>query len=215
VEVLTEEEVRVLGCLVEKEATVPDTYPLTLKSLRQACNQSSNRDPVVDYDELTVQRCVDRLKVAGLVRFVHPSHGERATKFRHVLDERLDLDRAQLAVLSVLGLRGPQTAGELRTRTERQHPFDSVGEVESVLAVLAARDEPLVVELPRVPGQHQIRWAHLLAGPVDLDALAAAAGRASGGGGGGVSDRVAALEAQVGALVDRLSRLEEELGIEP
>lgn len=218
------EEVRVLGCLVEKEATVPDAYPLTLNSLRTACNQTSSRDPVVSFDDLTIQRCLDRLKATGYVRFVHPSHGERATKFRHVADERLDLDRPQLAVLSVLALRGPQTSGELRTRTDRHHGFESVVEVEAVLAGLSARDEPLVVELPRLPGHHQARWAHLLSGPVDLDALAAAGGmsaptrlRSAGGGGGfgGGADRIAELEATVASLSRRLARLEQELGIEP
>lgn len=215
-----------VGCLVEKEATVPDAYPLTLNSLRSACNQTSSRDPVVSFDDLTVQRCLDSLKASGYVRFVHPSHGERATKFRHVADEKLGLDRAQLAVLSVLALRGPQTSGELRTRTDRQHPFGSVGEVDEVLAGLAARDEPLTVELPRLPGHHQTRWAHLLAGPVDLDALAAVAGpgaaptrvRTAGGGGGGfgagADGRIAELEATVARLAARLARLEHELGLE-
>src|SRR5690606_9421183 len=99
VEALTGEEVRVVACLVEKAAAVPDSYPLTLNALRQACNQSSSRDPVVAYDEGTVQRALDSLKAAGLVRFVHPSHGERSTKYRHVLDERLDLGPDELAVV--------------------------------------------------------------------------------------------------------------------
>jgi uncharacterized protein YceH (UPF0502 family) len=215
VEPLSDEEVRVLGCLVEKEVTVPDAYPLTLNSLRTACNQSSSRDPVVSYDDLTIQRCLDAMKASGYVRFVHPAHGERATKFRHVADERLGLDRAQLAVLSVLMLRGPQTSGELRTRTDRQHAFESVTAVEAVLAGLSVREEPLVVELPRLPGHHQTRWAHLLAGPVDVDALAAAAPMAVPRSIGGSPDRVATLEATVAALEERLARLEAELGIAP
>jgi uncharacterized protein YceH (UPF0502 family) len=224
VEPLTDEEVRVLGCLIEKEATVPDSYPLTRNALRQACNQSSSRDPIVSYDDLTVQSALDSLKVGGFVRFVHPSHGERSTKFRHVADERLGLDRGQLAVLAVLALRGPQTSGELRTRTERMHPFGAVSEVENALAGLAAREVPLAVEIPRVPGQHQTRWVHLLTGPVDVDALAATAyfGRPAAGGGGGrggemddaASDRFAALEAQVAELTERLARLEAALGVE-
>jgi uncharacterized protein YceH (UPF0502 family) len=219
VEPLTDEEIRVLGCLIEKEATVPDAYPLTLNALRAACNQSSSRNPVVAYDDLTIQRSVDSLKLAGLVRFVHPSHGERSTKFRHVAGEALDLDRAQLAVLAVLALRGPQTSAELRTRTERAHAFASVGEVEGVLAVLADRAEPLTVGIPRQPGQQHARWAHLLGGPVDVEALAAQApvaagsGRIAGGGADGA--RVAALEAEVAALGARLARLEAELGVEP
>ena len=215
-EPLDDVEVRVLGCLIEKEATVPDTYPMTLKGLRQACNQSTSREPVVSYDEPTVQGALDRLKPAGLVRFVHPSHGERSTRFRHVAEERLILGRPELAVLSVLALRGPQSSTELRTRAERQHPFASVGEVEAVLAALAAREERLAVELPRRPGQQHQRWAHLLGGPVDVDALAReAADRADGGGAGrsAQGDRVAALEAQVAELGARLARLEAELGI--
>jgi uncharacterized protein YceH (UPF0502 family) len=212
---LHSEQVRVLACLVEKAATVPDTYPLTVNSLRQACNQSSSRDPVVAYDDLTIQRTLDSLKAAGLVRFVHPAHGERVTRFRHILDERLGLDDAELAVLAVLALRGPQTAAELRTRTERAHEFDSVGAVERVLADLAAREEPLVVALPRMPGQRDGRWAHLLGGPVDVDALAAASSsRPAASGSGGGADRMAALEAEVAELRGRLGRLERELGLE-
>jgi uncharacterized protein len=219
VEPLTDEAIRVLGCLVEKEATVPAAYPLSLHALRQACNQTSSRDPVVQYDEITIQRCLDTLKADGWVRFVHPSHGERTTKFRHVVDEKLGLDDAGLAVLSVLALRGPQTSGELRTRTERHHRFDGPGDVDVLLSVLAARDDPLVVELPRVPGQHQTRWMLLLAGPVDVDALAAslAVTRQAGGGPGavGLADRVAELEAELGRLRSRLEGLEEALGVEP
>jgi uncharacterized protein YceH (UPF0502 family) len=216
VEPLSEEAARVLACLVEKEATVPDAYPLTLNALRSACNQTSSRDPVVSYDDLTIQRCLDSLKAASWVRFVHPAHGERATRFRHVADELLGLDAGSLAVLTVLVLRGPQTPGELRTRTERHHRSAAPAEVEAILATLAARHEPLVVELPRQPGQHGIRWAHLLCGPVDGEALATAApgGRAAGGS-SGLGDRVAALEAELADVRARLASLEAELGVEP
>ena len=197
------EQVRVLACLVEKSATVPDAYPLTMNALRQACNQTSSRDPVVAYDDLTVQRALDALKAAGLVRFVHPAHGERVTRFRHVLDERWGLDAAELAVLAVLALRGPQTVAELRTRTERAYPFTSVGEVEEVLRRLAERDEPLVIAAPRG------RWVHLLEGPVDMEALPPAVPRATQG-----NDRVASLEAEVAELRSRLDRLEQELGLQ-
>lgn len=202
-----------MACLVEKEATVPDSYPLTLVALRQACNQTSSRDPVVAYDDLLVQRVLDDLKVAGLVRFVHPAHGERVTRFRHVLHERLDLDRPQLALLAVLALRGPQSASELRTRTERAHAFASVGEVDDVLAALAGREQPLVVALPRQAGQHQARWAHLLAGAVDVDALASMAPvtRSSST---GAADRFAALGQELADLRGRIERLERELGMQ-
>lgn len=206
-EPLSDEEVRVLGCLVEKAVTVPDSYPMTRNALRQACNQTTARDPVVSYDDDTVQAALDSLKARGLVRFVHPSHGERATKFRHVLDERLDLDGAELAALTVLALRGPQTAAEVRSRGERLHRFGTVEDCEQLLARLAARDDPLAVQLPRR------RWAHLLAGPVDPDAVPA---RAGGDGGGasraGRDERLAALEAEVASLRERLERLERELG---
>ena len=200
---MNDEQVRVLACLLEKEATVPDAYPLTANALRQACNQTSSRDPVVAYDDATVQRSLDDLKAAGLVRFVHPAHGERTTKYRHIVDERLGLDRGELAVVAVLALRGPQTAAELRSRAERAHAYASVTEVEEVLARLARRDEPLVTELPRR------RWAHLLAGPVDAEAVdarppAAASPRA---------DRVAELESEVAELRQRLERIERELGL--
>lgn len=204
-----------LGCLVEKGATVPDAYPLTLNALRSACNQTSNRDPVVDYDDLTVQRCLDGLKASGFVRFVHPAHGERATRFRHVADERLGVDDESLALLAVLVLRGPQTAGELRTRTERYHRFESPAEVERRLAALAVREQPLVLELPRQVGQHGTRWVHLLCGPVDVESLSSAppSGRPAGAG-GGLAERVASLEAELADVRGRLAGLEEALGIE-
>lgn len=204
-----------LGCLIEKEATVPDAYPLTLNALRSACNQTSSRDPVVSYDDLTIQRCLDTLKAEGWVRFVHPAHGERATRFRHVADDHLGLDAGALVLLSILALRGPQTAGELRTRSERAHRFESPAEVEQILGALAAREEPLVLELPRQAGQHGTRWVHLLCGPVDVEALSSAApvGR-SGGGASGLADRVAVLEAELAEVRARLASLEAELGIE-
>jgi len=213
----TDVEVRVLGCLVEKEATVPDTYPLTRNALRQACNQTTARDPVVAYDDATVQAALDSLKADGFVRFVHPSHGERSTKFRHVLGECLDLSAGEVAVLAVLALRGPQTAAELRSRTERLHGFGAVEEVEALLRRLAEREPPLVVALPRLAGQHQGRWAQLLGGPVDVDALAAAVPappRPAPVPASGLAEQVAQLAAEVARLRTRLDRLEGELGVE-
>lgn len=161
---LTVEEVRVLGCLVEKESTVPDTYPLTLNSLRTACNQSTSRDPVVSYADHEVDRALGSLRARGLTRTVH-STSNRAMKYRHVLPEALSLDEAELALLSVLMLRGPQTVGELKTRAERQHSFDSTDQVATLLAGLADREQPLVLHLERRPGQKDARWVHLLSGP--------------------------------------------------
>jgi uncharacterized protein YceH (UPF0502 family) len=212
---LTAEAVRVLGCLIEKARTVPDTYPLTLNSLVSACNQSSNRWPVTDYDAGTVQRTLDDLKVEGWVRFVHPSHGERTTKFRHIVDERLSLGEDELAVVAVLGLRGPQTVGELRTRCERLHAFASLDEVAAVLERLAARDEPLVVALARRPGEREGRWAHLLSGSVEDSAAYESARPERAASASSSSGAVDALTARVEALEAQVARLYELLGEAP
>jgi uncharacterized protein YceH (UPF0502 family) len=160
---LSPEEVRVLGALAEKELTTPQQYPLTLNALVAACNQSSNRHPVVSYDEQTVERAVTRAKERGLARFIHPSHGRSALRYRHELAEQLGIDRRQLALLAVLMLRGPQTPGELRARTERMAELDGIGEVEAELSALVRREEPLVARLGRAPGQKEERFAHCLA----------------------------------------------------
>ncbi len=165
---------RVMGSLLEKERTVPDTYPMTLNGLRTACNQTSGRDPVMALEEGEVQRTLDDLRAAGLTRVIHPSHGARQPKYRQVLDEVLHLDDAERAVITLLLLRGPQTPGELRSRSERLHAFTDLDEVDAALRSLAGRDEPLVAELERRPGQKEQRWIHLL-GPVDVAPVAAAA----------------------------------------
>ncbi len=157
-----------LGCLVEKEATVPDTYPLTLNSLRTACNQSTSRDPVVSYGEPEIEAALRSLRERGLTRTVH-STSNRATKFRHVLPEALELSAAELALLSVLMLRGAQTVGELKSRAERQRAFRSTDAVELTLTAMATRLEPLVLQLERRPGQKDARWVHLLAAAGDTD----------------------------------------------
>jgi hypothetical protein len=157
--VLTAEEARVLGSLVEKELTTPDQYPLTLKALLAACNQASNRDPVVDYEEETVMAALDSLKAQRLIRFVLPSHGRTAVRYRPVLDEALGLDARQCALLAVLVLRGPQTVGELRARTERMADFDGLDEIDHELRFLSAVAEPLATSLGRRPGQKEERWA--------------------------------------------------------
>ena len=156
---LTAEEARVLGSLVEKELTTPDQYPLTVKSLLAACNQASNRDPVVDYDEGTVMAALDSLKAQRLIRFVLPSHGRTAVRYRHVLNEALGLDTRQCALLAVMVLRGPQTLGELRARTERMAEFDGLEEIDHQLRFLSAVAEPLAISLGRRPGQKEERWA--------------------------------------------------------
>jgi hypothetical protein len=158
---LTPEEGRVLGCLVEKQLTTPQQYPLTDKALIAACNQTTSRDPVVDYDLTAVRVAVRGLREKGLLRTVHRS-GERSDKHQHELPAALDLSAGQVAVLAVLLLRGPQTAAELRARTERMHPFASVEQIERALAELAERE--LAVRLERQPGRREDRFAESLVG---------------------------------------------------
>ncbi|MCO8128398.1 YceH family protein [Acidimicrobiia bacterium EGI L10123] len=199
---LTPIQQRVLGALAEKAATVPDTYPMTLRGLQTACNQKNNREPVTDHTEGEIQAALDELKARHLVRFVYASHGARSTKFRHVLDERLGLDAGELAVVTALLLRGPQTLNELRTRTERAHAFASNDEVATTLEGLAARTDPVVVHLPRQPGQKETRWAHLLGdGPDErLPAPTAVTPAPATRDAEGLLARVAELEDRVAAL---------------
>ena len=165
-----------LGCLIEKEATTPDAYPLTVNSLRNACNQSTSRDPVMTMNDHDVERALATLRARGLTRTVH-STSNRATKFRHVVPEALELDAAATALLSVLMLRGPQTLGELKSRSDRQHTFTSTDEVGAALADLAARERPLVRRLDRRHGQKDARWVQLLSPLDDVPGSASAAPR--------------------------------------
>jgi len=158
---LTSEEGRVLGCLVEKELTTPQQYPLTENALMAACNQATNRDPVVAYDVSTVRITVRSLREKGLLRMVHRA-GERSDKHRHLLDSSLALSQGQMTVLAVLLLRGPQTLAELRVRSERMHAFDTLAEVQTELDALTDRGDPLVVRLERQPGRKEARYAQLL-----------------------------------------------------
>lgn len=208
---------RVLGCLIEKQATTPDSYPMTLKALTTACNQSSNRHPVVDYEATLVEATVHALKGKRLARIVHPARGERATKYRHVADEVPALEPGELAVIAVLLLRGAQTLSELRTRTERMHHFAGTDEVEATLAGLAGREDPMVAPVERQPGQKEQRWIQLL--EVDPPARAAAqpapgsvAARSPGPDPSAVADltaRVEALEQRFEMLIDALGDLVE------
>lgn len=156
-------EVRVLGVLVEKEAVTPAVYPMTLNGVVTACNQSSSRNPVMAVTELEATYATGSLKARGMLRHVHAKEN-RVVKYRHVLDEIWDLDQGALAVLAVLCLRGPQTVGELKSRTERLYPFSGPEVVRAALAHLEERDEPLVCCMPRLPGQRDARWTHLLFG---------------------------------------------------
>ncbi len=155
------EQIRVLGCLLEKQRTTPDAYPLSLNSLRLACNQSTNRDPVVDYDEAAIRDALHRLERRGLVRLASGA-GSRTAKYRHLLAEALPMERAEEAIMCVLMLRGPQTPGELKQRGERMHPFADLGEVHGTLERLIQRG--LAERLPRRPGQKEERYRELLGG---------------------------------------------------
>ncbi|HRW19098.1 MAG TPA: DUF480 domain-containing protein [Dermatophilaceae bacterium] len=161
--VLTPAEQRVVGALLEKQITVPGSYPLSLNGLRTACNQTSSREPVTAYTEEELREILKPLRLRDLVRVVH---GDRTLKYHQLVVDRLALEPDERALVTVLLLRGPQSAGELKTRAERLHPFADRAEVESCLSRLASADPPLVEELPRQPGQHDTRWVHLL-GPVE------------------------------------------------
>jgi uncharacterized protein YceH (UPF0502 family) len=208
-------EIRVVACLVEKQRTTPDQYPLTLNSLRLACNQSTNRDPVVDYDEGTIRAALDRLGRRKWTTLASWSTA-RSVKYKHVLDQALDLDPAQLSLLAVLMLRGPQTPGELRARTERMHRFDSNEELDRTLGELINRE--LVAPLPRRPGERGQRYTHLLAGqgeepaPEPARPLPPGVEPAAASADGGLGERVDRLETEVDALRAELRALREELG---
>jgi len=165
---LNDIEVRVLGCLIEKGITTPDYYPLTLNSVTNACNQRSNRDPVVSYEETTVVRGLDGLQAKGLSEKIYKADS-RVPKYQHVFEGKLDLSKQEVAVMCVLMLRGPQTTGEIRGRAERMYKFGDLNEVEEVLNALMEKAEPMVVRLPRQAGRKERRYMHLLAGEPDLE----------------------------------------------
>jgi uncharacterized protein len=229
---LTFAEQRVLGCLLEKQRTTPDQYPLSLNALRLACNQSTNRDPVADLDEEAIRAALHGLGRRRFTRLAS-GHTSRASKYRHLLDDALGVDRADQAVLAILLLRGPQTPGELKGRTERLHPFASLDEVEAQLGSLI--DRGLVARLERRPGQKEVRYAHLLgdeagdeedapargaspvavlAGPAAAAAppAAAPAGAAAPAPDAGLPRRLSALEEEVAALRAELAALRADLG---
>lgn len=199
-------ELRVLGCLIEKQRTTPDVYPLSLNALRLACNQSTNRDPVVEYDEATIRGALERLSRKEWVRLAS-GPGSRAAKYRHLLDQALQLAGAEMALLGVLLLRGAQTPGELKQRTERMYRFGSLEQIEQTLDGLIARD--LVAELPRRPGQKERRYEQRLGGESPAVATEpAVAGSIPGDEvAAGESDRLAALEREVRALRDEVASL--------
>ena len=199
---LTEVEARVLGSLVEKQLTTPEYYPLTLNALAAACNQKSNRDPVLSLDELTITTAVDTLRDKNLVYLYYGSNS-RAVKYKHMVPSVYELDPAGTAIVAVLLLRGPQTIGELRERTGRLHEFGGLGEVQETLDDLTNRDEPLVLKLERQPGQKEARYAHLLCGEIDQEKILAVRERHQPSGAG--SERIQKLESEVEKLREELS----------
>jgi uncharacterized protein YceH (UPF0502 family) len=196
---LDEAEVRVLGCLIEKELATPEYYPLSLNALVNACNQKSNRDPLMNLEEEDVVRALDSLRFKQMA--LVSAEGGRVPKYRHTLVEKLRLDPAELSLLGELLLRGPQTMGELRARAERMHPFADLAAVEEALQELMERTPPLVTRLPRQPGRKEQRCAHLFAGapePVDEGrAVSPEAGRIKDTDG---NERIAILEKEIASL---------------
>jgi hypothetical protein len=197
-------EQRILGCLLEKQRTTPDTYPLTLNALRLACNQSTNRDPVVDYDEDLIHETLQRMHRRELTR-VASGHGSRSSKYRHLVNETLQLTDGEQALLCVLLLRGPQTPGELKTRTERLHPFENLDEVEATLGEMI--DGGLAERLERRPGEKQVRYRHLLG---DEEA-AAPLDQADSSSNGAPLQQSPGEQSEIAALRERVERLEREV----
>lgn len=208
-ELLTDTEIRVLGSLIEKELTTPEYYPLSLNALINACNQSSNRDPVVQYDEATVKAAVDRLRKYSLVRSIQRADA-RVMKYMHLLNEALGLDRPERAVLDVLMLRGPQTLGEIRTRAARLFEFATLDDAEATLHRLIERSAgPLAAKLARQPGQKEARYAHLLS--VEPENASASPQDAEADEVPHRTDRLSELERAVDALKGEVSQLRAEL----
>jgi len=209
VKILSEVETRVLGSLVEKELTTPDYYPLSLNALLNACNQKSNRDPVMNLNENAVSQALRSLDKEGLAGRAD-GMDNRVTKFEHRLQEAFNFDRREIAILCELLLRGPQTPGELRSRADRMHPFDDLGQVQSTLQRLAQREPPVVKMLPRQPGTKESRYAHLLSGEVQIRAPEATPeadvthSTADG-------ERIARLENEVASLQNEVANLKQQL----
>jgi uncharacterized protein YceH (UPF0502 family) len=201
--ILNDLEVRVLGCLIEKELATPEYYPLTLNALTNACNQKSNRDPVMILEEADVVRALDALRFKQLALI--SAEGGRVAKYRHILAERLRLSPGELAVLAELLLRGAQTVGELRTRAERMHPFPDLAGVEDVLEELMARTPPLVARLPRQPGRKEQRHAHLFSGEPALAADESVPPPA------GMGRKVSAEQERIAKLEEEVATLREEV----
>ena len=213
---LSATEARVLGTLMEKARTVPDSYPLTLNSLLLGCNQKTTREPVMNITDAQAQEALDELKRLSLV---HENTGGRSVRWEHNFQRGVGVPEQSAVLLGLLMLRGPQTAGELRINAERWYRFADISSVEAFLDELQERSDekggPLVVQLPRAPGAREQRWAHLLCGPVDASALLGNAPSSASAGSPALQARVESLEAQVAALQATVQRLCAELGVEP
>lgn len=204
-EILNETEARILGALVEKQLTTPEYYPLTLNSLVTACNQKNNREPVMSLTEPEVSNAIEALRDRNLV-YVFYGSTSRVPKYKHMLPSVYELEPDETAIVAVLLLRGPQTLGELRERTGRMHEFANLGEVQETLDRLMRRDEPLLVRLPVQPGRKEARFAHLLCGEIDVEALAAAQ-PARAAQGAVAADRIGKLEEEVSELRSEVASL--------
>jgi uncharacterized protein YceH (UPF0502 family) len=208
--ILNEVEARVIGSLIEKKLTTPDYYPLTLNALTNACNQISNRDPVVSYDEQTVLRALDALREKKLAYVFHGSES-RVPKYGHLFAEAFDLAPPEVAVLCVLLLRGAQTPGEVRGRTGRLHEFASLSEVETTLHELSIKEpRPLVVKLPRQTGSRESRYAHLLSGEVEIPESEVSPRPASASKARGDDERIIRLEEEVRSLRQELTEMRDQ-----
>lgn len=208
--VLTAAEARVLGSLLEKEATTPEYYPLSLNALVNACNQRSNREPVMNLDEDGVRQALHGLENKQLAGSSRSAEG-RVIKYEHWLGEAFNFSRAEAALICVLLLRGPQTPGELRGRTERMHRFDEIADVLTGLQKLIDRDPPLAVVLPRQPGTKESRYAHLLSGPVESIAVSAVGESAPSSRSSANDERLTALEHEVAELRQQLTALQQKI----
>ncbi len=208
---LTETEVRVLGSLIEKDITTPEYYPLSLNALVNACNQKSNREPVMNLDEAAVREALHSLEGESLVRSVSPADS-RVTKYEHRLQEAFNFYRHEIAILCLLLLRGPQTPGELRSRAERLHTFDDLGAVQSSMQHLMKREPPLVKALPRQPGTKETRYGHLLSGDVRLVEPDVRVDRDVGGGSVD-GDGVKKLEEEIAALKNEMADLKQQFAL--
>ena len=201
---MNEMEARIVGCLVEKQLTTPEYYPLTLNALVAACNQKTNREPVTNYGESEIERALDKLRDKNLV-YVFYGSSSRVPKYKHMLPNVYELDERETALVSVLMLRGAQTIGELNQRTGRLYEFSGLNEISETLDALAKREEPIVFKLERQPGQKEARYAHLLSGAIDVESYA----RESANAQIPRADRIAELEKEIENLKNEFNQFRE------